>query len=424
MSSLLHTVAPYTAVAAGAIIAAAWQGTLLVLLTSLGLRFFPAISAAARSIVWLAALLLLVLLNLAPVLFHSAPAATGHTPTLLHADPRWSIALAALWAAFSALRGIQLLMSAMALRNLTRRATPLPVGPPLSALLQSSQATLCASADVDRPSVVGFFSPRVLLPKDLVASLSSEQLEPIVRHELEHLRRHDDWTNLIQKLALALFPLSPALLWVEHRLCEERELACDDGVLRATTARKAYATSLATLAEHSLLRRGLTLTLAAWDKPTALERRIRHILYRSDRHMTAGMTAAAVSLLVLGTAVGSCIIARSPQLISFTPGSSPRSATALAAAPPPGAPTPHITLVSDPLPPLPKHHHKSSRPIFRPVAATPTPLRTTTTPRMTLTDWQEAPTITKTSQLPIGAVEINLTYAAVRVPDGWLIIQL
>ncbi|QMV17537.1 hypothetical protein GOB94_01575 [Granulicella sp. 5B5] len=422
MSNLLYVVAPYTALAASALIATAWQGTLLVLLTLLGMRLFPAISAAARSIVWLAALLLLVLLNLAPVLYRPAASAVAHAPRLLHIDPRWSVVLAGLWAALSVLRCIQLLRSAHALHALTRRATPLPIGPSLAALLQTRRAQLCTSADVDRPSVVGFFSPKVLLPQDLAASLSASQLEPIVRHEMEHLRRCDDWTNLLQKLALALFPLSPALLWVEHRLCDERELACDDGVLRATAARKAYATSLATLAEHSLLRRSLTLALGAWDKPTALERRIRRILYRPDSRMTPGMTATAVALLIVGAAAGSCMVARAPQIVSFTtaPHQSP---TILASAPTlTGITTPHIALVKATLPQRTTTHRRSARPVLRTITAT-RPRPEMTVPRITLTRWQP-PAAATPSQPSVGAVEIDFAYAAVRVPDGWLIIQL
>ena len=58
-------------------------------------------------------------------------------------------------------------------------------------------------------------------------------------HEMEHLRRGDDWTNLLQKAGLVFFPLNPASFWVERRLCAERELACDDCVLRSSGARKA-----------------------------------------------------------------------------------------------------------------------------------------------------------------------------------------
>ena len=47
-------------------------------------------------------------------------------------------------------------------------------------------------------------------------------------HEAGHLRRRDDWMNLLQKVGLVLLPLNPVLMWIERRLCLERELACDE----------------------------------------------------------------------------------------------------------------------------------------------------------------------------------------------------
>ena len=86
-------------------------------------------------------------------------------------------------------------------------------------------AALCVSDEVDRPSVVGFFAPRILVPAALLERLSADELRQIVLHEMEHLRRGDDWTNLLQKLSLVVFPLNPALIWIERQLCVERELA-------------------------------------------------------------------------------------------------------------------------------------------------------------------------------------------------------
>ena len=76
-----------------------------------------------------------------------------------------------------------------------------------------------------RPSVLGFFRPRILVPPELLKALSPRELRQVVVHEMEHLHRADDWTNLLQKVGLVLFPLNPVLLWVERRLCAERELA-------------------------------------------------------------------------------------------------------------------------------------------------------------------------------------------------------
>jgi beta-lactamase regulating signal transducer with metallopeptidase domain len=66
--------------------------------------------------------------------------------------------------------------------------------------------------------VFGFLHPRILIPPALLERLTSPELQQVVLHEMEHLRRRDDWTNLLQKMGLVLFPLNPVLLWVERRL--------------------------------------------------------------------------------------------------------------------------------------------------------------------------------------------------------------
>jgi len=157
---------------------------------------------------------------------------------------------------------------------------------------------LCVSEEVDRPSVVGFFVPRILVPRTLLGRLAASELEQIVLHEMEHLRRGDDWTNLLQKLSLVVFPLNPALIWIERQLCLERELACDDRVLRATGARKAYAACLANLAEHSLVRRGVSLALGAWERRPELVRRVHRILARPQGQMAHGRAGLAVAVLL------------------------------------------------------------------------------------------------------------------------------
>ena len=125
---------------------------------------------------------------------------------------------------------------------------------------------VCTTPNLDRPSVIGFFAPRILIPEWLLTRLTPGELRQIVLHETEHLRRGDDWTNLFQKLCLVLFPLDPALVWIERRLCAEREMACDDGVVRVTHAPRAYAACLASLAERGLRRRAEALSLGAWQR--------------------------------------------------------------------------------------------------------------------------------------------------------------
>jgi hypothetical protein len=153
----------------------------------------------------------------------------------------------------------------------------------------------------------------------LLSRLNEDELAQIVMHEMEHLRRRDDWTNLAQKLALVMFPLNPVLVWVERQLCLERELACDDQVLRATNARKAYAACLANLAEHSLVRRGVSLALGAWESRPELVRRVHRILSRPAGEMGRRQVTAVVSLLMAGLVAGADGLAHAPRLVSFGP---------------------------------------------------------------------------------------------------------
>src|SRR5581483_1851572 len=128
------------------------------------------------------------------------------------------------------------------------------------------------------PSVIGFFKPRILIPDWLFERLTAGELEQIILHEAEHLRRRDDWTNLLQKLCLVIFPLNPAMFWIERRLCREREMACDEAVVRVTRAPRAYAACLTSLAEHGLERRAEALSLGAWHRRPELVHRVHSIL--------------------------------------------------------------------------------------------------------------------------------------------------
>jgi hypothetical protein len=238
-------------------------------------------------------------------------------------DLRWSVAVAGLWAMLSVWKGTQLIWSAIRLRRLANRAEPVPSGSALLTLLEGGRgyraAEFCSSPEVERPSVFGFFRPRILVPPALLEKLSALELQQVVQHEIEHLRRGDDWTNLLQKVGLVLFPLNPVLMWVERRLCAERELACDDHVARSVGARKAYALCLTRLAEYSMIHRSLSLALGAWERRPELVRRVDRLLRRPHESMSGRQAALVTACLLLGAFGVAMTLARSPQLVSFAP---------------------------------------------------------------------------------------------------------
>ncbi|HWZ52985.1 MAG TPA: M56 family metallopeptidase [Granulicella sp.] len=339
---------------AAAAVAGLWQGVVLAAVGALALRLAPRTTAAVRFLVWTAVLLGAALLPFLRLQGHGLGGAAAAIPeggaahALLHLGRAWSVGIAGLWLAFSVVRLVQLAVQGVRLRALWRDARPVDVDGEdgeiagLLARVRLRRPQLCVSSEVDRPSVIGFFAPRVLIPDWLFAQLTGPELFQIVLHEVEHLRRGDDWLNLLQKLSLAVFPLNPALVWIERRLCRERELACDDGVLRVTLAPRVYASCLATLAERRLERRaGLSLSLGllgAWGRSlrsgSELSRRVYSILNRQPA-LSAARTRAVMAMLAVGLAGCAVELARSPQLVSFA-GPAPVS-TIAAASPEPMA---------------------------------------------------------------------------------------
>lgn len=321
MNELMVHASALSAAAVGALVSAVWQGALLAGLVFGVLRLFPRLSAAARSVVWLNVFLLLVVLHVAPM---TGGQAIATRPEAIHAvslDPRWSLAVAAVWMLFSLVRVGQLVTGALHLRRMARRAKPLGVSAALEPLLRHNghAVQICASNDVARPSVLGFFRPHILIPPELLEELSEVELRAVVLHEMEHLRRGDDWINLLQKVVLVLFPLNPALAWVERRLCAERELACDDRVLHAGSGRKTYAMCLTHLAEFALVKRSFSLVLGAWERRPELVRRVHRILAARGRSMGRRPALAAMGSVTAGALACTLVLARAPQVVRFAP---------------------------------------------------------------------------------------------------------
>jgi hypothetical protein len=271
--------------------------------------------------VWLGVFALLIGLQVVPFAEKSAadaltvPAATPQ----LHLDARWSLVLIGIWGALSLVRTVQLGLSVVYMRRLAKRAIELPEGAGFSEIVAGRRVRLCVSDAIARPSVIGFFQPRILIPAKLMQSLPEPELKQVLIHEVEHLRRADDWTNLLQKLALVAFPLNPALAWVERRLCSERELACDDRVLEAGNGRKAYAMCLAHLAEHAMLQRGMSLALGAWEKRPELVRRVERILCGGERTLGRRLAMSVTGGVMAASLCVALGLSRSPEMVSFAP---------------------------------------------------------------------------------------------------------
>ena len=155
------------------------------------------------------------------------------------------------------------------------------------------------STKIQAPALAGFFKPVVLFPTKLLMRLHSEEIQQILLHEIAHLKRHDDWTILIQKFLSAIFFFNPAVVWISKRMDFEREIACDDSVVEAGGTPQSYALCLTRLAEFSMPLAGSPLLSAS----SQLSRRVDMLLNRSKKNSGMSPLSAIVILLLISAAV-------------------------------------------------------------------------------------------------------------------------
>ena len=98
-----------------------------------------------------------------------------------------------------------------------------------------------SSSRLLEPGVFGIFHPVLLLPEKIADRLSAPQLHSILAHEMSHVRHRDNLTAAIHMAVETIFWFHPAVWWIESRLIEERERACDEAVLQLGNEAETYA---------------------------------------------------------------------------------------------------------------------------------------------------------------------------------------
>ena len=297
------------------------EGTCVGVFAALLLRFSRRQNAATRFAVAFSALIAIAVLPLIGGWSVGSPSGTGHAAFTL---PRsWAAYLFTLWAVIAAwfLIGFaRALGHVHSLRKSCFAIDEQSLDPLLRETLNRHRANrpvaFCTSDQVAVPTALGLFKPSIVIPRWVMAELSPAELNQVLLHELAHLRRWDDWTNLIQQLVRAIFFFHPAVWWMERQVALEREMACDDAVLQETASPRAYAECLAHLAEKSFVRRSFALAQAALGRIRHVSLRVAQIL-DADRNTSGGRTWKPAALLA-GFAIVSVVgLSHAPTLVAF-----------------------------------------------------------------------------------------------------------
>ncbi len=314
----------------------ALPGMVLVGVVWLLLRIGGRQNSGTRFAIWLSTLLAVVALPfLSGLEFGGAhtlalPSASQHKEIILSSS--WAYYLFAAWGAGAGLSLLVLSVGLWRVRQIRKQCIEVDLATldaEIAGVLRSFSSRrpvkLCVSSDVASPAAIGFFQPAIVFPTGLLSQLSVEEIKVILLHELAHLRRWDDWTNLGQKLVKAVFFFHPAVWWIENRLTLEREMACDDIVLAHTASPRAYASSLISFAEKLRYARGLALAQSLVSRVCQMSLRVAHILdARRPNRKGLGMPFLGVSAGLLALVLGA--VPYTPRVVAFQSQSSFRQA--------------------------------------------------------------------------------------------------
>nr|MDQ3621679.1 ankyrin repeat domain-containing protein [Verrucomicrobiota bacterium] len=339
-----------------AVIAASWQGGLVILLILLVRPVLGVwVPARWRYLLWTLALIRLLvpafLLPPTPVSFQNVPAVQNPleraelaiegtairppisrehisqgpgegelagleplivSPTAQSGNRFWKIA-ALLWAAGAATLGAFVLVATFALHRRLRRDGG-SVSDEVARIWEDccSQLSLrdaprlVVTRFVESPALLGVFRPLLLIPRRALPTFSRENWEHVFMHELAHYRLRDHWTQALQIVALCAHWFNP-LVWIGFRyLRADRELAADEWALRNLRegSAMAYGSTLLKILSPRAATSFRPSLIGIGESAEQLKNRLRRIGAFAPRRAIGTAAGAAVSLILAVVVLG------------------------------------------------------------------------------------------------------------------------
>jgi len=210
-----------------------------------------------------------------------------------------------------------------------------------AALRRNSHIPLLLSGELMEPGIFGLFRPVLIWPERLSERLDDEHIEAILAHELMHVRRRDNLTAALHMLVEAAFWFHPLVWWMEWRMVEERERACDEAVVERGGQPGIYAESLLKAVRFCVES---PLVCVAGITGADLSRRVRAIM--TERSMPKLGFGKKISLVAVGL-----VVIAVPIVLGQVKSAQRMMVAALASAPSPFRTAAHAMIEREQTPP-------------------------------------------------------------------------
>ena len=161
---------------------------------------------------------------------------------------------------------------------------------------------LLESSSILSPVVVGWLTPCIILPKHLMRALNREQLEFVLLHEINHIKRHDILFNWSICAVQILHWFNPLLWYSGLIIRRDLEAACDAGVLKELKPerRRLYGATLIELSDVLQLNQPSIIAVGILENHRELADRITMIKHFKRFNLK---TASLFSIILVISAV-------------------------------------------------------------------------------------------------------------------------
>lgn len=205
---------------------------------------------------------------------------------------------------------------------------------------------LMVSDAVPSPLSWGWRKPVILIDPDTLDE--PEEADAILAHEMAHVARQDWLALMLTRVAATVFWFNPVVWLLEREIVQQAEEAADSEAARHVEPAR-YAQTLLTWAQ---INGGMVAANSIAPKHSALGRRIRAILDRTERPRGSAWTKIA-ALVCVGLAAPIAAVQLVQAAQPPAPEAPPSPPSALVAPPAPPAPVTPGTPVTPPAPPAP-----------------------------------------------------------------------
>ncbi|HVY88113.1 MAG TPA: peptidoglycan DD-metalloendopeptidase family protein [Hyphomonadaceae bacterium] len=199
-------------------------------------------------------------------------------------------------------------------------------------------------ADKLSPFSFGILRPVICLPEGMERRLDTPSLDLVIGHECMHVRRGDGWLRPLERVFADVFWFNPFAWLIRREIDFARELACDEAVVRITSAERAYARTLRNVAGMTvgLLSSTPAASMSLAGGSRALVKRVGHTLQLAKRKPARAALIAAALLGLIGAPIAVAQVAFAIPAPEAPP-----------APPAPPAPLPPTAPLAPPAPPTP-----------------------------------------------------------------------